>query len=84
MEREEMREIKVARAQPFVPTVAFNLLYEWGRDKVGADLQRPCGRPRTGKKPSEKMAPFRLDLGPRVLPFGRAAAERACPRRLRL
>jgi hypothetical protein len=65
MEREEMREIKVQGRSLFVPTVAFNLLYEWGRDKVG----QTCSAHVVGRepeKPSEKMAPFRLDLGPRV------------------
>ena len=65
MEREEMREIKVQGRSLFVPTVAFNLLYEWGRDKVG----QTCSAHVVGREPdtpSDKMAPFRLDLGPRV------------------
>jgi hypothetical protein len=65
MAREEMREIKVQGRSLFVPTVAFNLLYEWGRDKVG----QTCSAHVVGREPdppAEKMAPFRLDLGPRV------------------
>ncbi|WP_431848738.1 hypothetical protein [Allosphingosinicella sp.] len=65
MEREDMREIKVQGRSLFIPTVAFNLLYEWGRDKVG----QTCSAHLVGREPdtpSEKMAPFRLDLGPRV------------------
>ncbi len=65
MPREEMREIKVQGRSLFIPTVAFNLLYEWGRDKVG----QTCSSHVVGREPeqpSEKMAPFRLDLGPRV------------------
>jgi len=65
MPREAMREIKVQGRSLFIPTVAFNLLYEWGRDKVG----QTCSSHVIGREPeqpSEKMAPFRLDLGPRV------------------
>lgn len=65
MPREEVREIKVQGRILFVPTVAFNLLYEWGRDKVG----QTCSAHVVGREPdppAEKMAPFRLDLGPRV------------------
>jgi hypothetical protein len=65
MPREEMREIKVQGRSLFIPTIAFNLLYEWGRDKVG----QTCSSHVVGREPeqpSEKMAPFRLDLGPRV------------------
>jgi hypothetical protein len=63
--REEMREIKVQGRSLFIPTVAFNLLYEWGRDKLG----QTCSSYVVGREPeppAEKMAPFRLDLGPRV------------------
>ncbi len=65
MARDEMREIKVQGRSLFIPTVAFNLLYDWGRDKVG----QTCSAHVVGREPeppAEKMAPFRLDLGPRV------------------
>jgi hypothetical protein len=65
MPRDQMREIKVQGRSLFIPTVAFNLLYNWGRDKAG----QTCSSHIVGRepeKPSEKMAPFRLDLGPRI------------------
>jgi hypothetical protein len=65
MPREQMREIKVQGRSLFIPTVAFNLLYNWGRDKTG----QTCTSHIVGREPetpSEKMAPFRLDLGPRT------------------
>ncbi|CAA9526483.1 MAG: hypothetical protein AVDCRST_MAG23-602 [uncultured Sphingosinicella sp.] len=65
MPRDQMREIKVQGRSLFIPTVAFNLLYNWGRDKAG----QTCSSHIVGREPetpSEKMAPFRLDLGPRI------------------
>jgi hypothetical protein len=65
MPRAEMREIKVQGRSLFIPTVAFNLLYAWGRDKTG----QTCSSHIVGREPetpSQKMAPFRLDLGPRI------------------
>jgi hypothetical protein len=65
MARADMREIKVQDRSLFIPTVAFNLLYNWGRDKAG----QTCSSHVVGREPdtpSEKMAPFRLDLGPRI------------------
>ncbi|HEX8401166.1 MAG TPA: hypothetical protein VF628_05625 [Allosphingosinicella sp.] len=65
MAREDIREVKVQGRSLFIPTVAFNLLYDWGRDKVG----QTCSAHVVGREPdppAEKMAPFRLDLGPRV------------------
>lgn len=65
MPRAEMREIVVQGRSLFIPTVAFNLLYNWGRDKAG----QTCSSHIVGREPetpSEKMAPFRLDLGPRI------------------
>lgn len=65
MPRAEMREIKVQGRSLFIPTVAFNLLYNWGRDKTG----QTCSSHIVGREPetpSQKMAPFRLDLGPRT------------------
>ena len=65
MPRTEMREIKVQGRSLFIPTVAFNLLYAWGRDKTG----QTCSSHIVGREPeqpSQKMAPFRLDLGPRI------------------
>lgn len=65
MPRAEMREINVQGRSLFIPTVAFNLLYAWGRNKTG----QTCTSHVVGREPeqaSEKMAPFRLDLGPRT------------------
>jgi hypothetical protein len=65
MPREEMREYKVEGRSLFIPTIAFNLLYEWGRGKLGqTSSAHVIGR--EPENPSAKMGPFRLDLGPRV------------------
>lgn len=63
--RSELREITMQGRNLFVPTVAFNLLYDWGRDKTG----QTCSSHVVGREaqtPQAKMGPFRLDLGPRV------------------
>jgi hypothetical protein len=63
--REQVREIRVEGRSLFVPTVAFNLLYDYGRGKTG----QTCSSHVVGREaetPSAKMGPFRLDLGPRV------------------
>ena len=63
--REEMRGIKVENRILFVPVVAFNVLYEWGEGGAGQTATSYV----VGRAPpneTARMAPFRLDLGPRV------------------
>jgi hypothetical protein len=65
MPREEMRAIMVEGRSLFIPVVAFNVLYEWGDGHTGQTaLSYVVGR-EIGSA-SEKMGPFRLDLGPRL------------------
>jgi hypothetical protein len=60
--RENVRLIEAAGRKVFVPLIAFNALYRWsageGQTSQGFLLGRDTKR--------EKMAPFRIDLGPRV------------------
>lgn len=65
MPREEMRAIMVEGRSLFIPVVAFNVLYEWGDGRTGQTaLSYVVGREMGSA--SEKMGPFRLDLGPRL------------------
>lgn len=49
----------------FIPVVAFNVLYEWGEGGQGQTATSfVVGR--ESNPPAAKMAPFRLDLGPRI------------------
>ena len=45
-----------------MPLVAFNALYAWGSDKGQTSTSYLVGKVTKG----EKLAPFRLDLGPRM------------------
>jgi hypothetical protein len=68
MPKEQVRGIEVQGRSIFVPIVAINVAYDWGVE----------GTPGTGRTsmswlvgrepetPSDKMGPFRLDVGPRV------------------
>ena len=48
-----------------MPVVAFNVVYEWGDGQTGqTSTSHVVGL--EPSNPSAKMAPFRLDLGPRV------------------
>jgi hypothetical protein len=63
--RAEVKEIRFEGRSLFVPTVAFNLLYDYGRGKTG----QTCSSHVVGREaetPAAKMGPFRLDVGPRV------------------
>ena len=49
----------------FIPVLAFNAVYEWGDGQQGQTATSfVVGR--ETNPPAEKMAPFRLDLGPRI------------------
>ena len=65
MPKDLVREIEVNGRRLFIPTVAFNVMYEWGNGKKGrTSMAFLVGRePDT---PSSKMSPFRLDQGPRI------------------
>jgi hypothetical protein len=65
MPRESAREILVQDRRLFIPSVAFTVLYAWGLDRTGqTSMSYIVGR--EAKPPADKMAPFRLDLGPRL------------------
>jgi hypothetical protein len=59
---ENVRVLDVAGRQVFVPLLAFNALYRWSSSEGQTSVSYLLGRDTKG----EKMAPFRLDLGPRV------------------
>jgi hypothetical protein len=65
-----VRVLDAGGRKVFVPLIAFNALYDWGRDQGQTSCAYLVGRDTKG----EKMAPFRLDLGPRVF-RGVAALE---------
>jgi hypothetical protein len=56
----------------FVPLLAFNALYRWGSNEGQTSLSYLVGREGNG----EKLAPIRLDLGPRIF-RGLGAREHA-------
>jgi hypothetical protein len=60
--REQVRAIEVEGRQLFVPMIAFNALYGWGGGEGQSSASYLVGKTTGG----EKLAPFRLDLGPRV------------------
>ena len=65
MPKENLREINVEGRRLFIPTVAFNVAYDWGENRSGqTSTSYVVGR--EAQAPSERMAPFRLDLGPRL------------------
>ena len=60
--REQMRQYEVAGRRLFVPLIGFNALYSWS----GGDGQTSASYLVGRDTKSEKMAPLRLDLGPRA------------------
>lgn len=63
--RAAVRPIRHADRMLFVPVVAINLLYEWdGGEQGQTAMSYVIGR--ENRPPVAKMAPFRLDQGPRV------------------
>lgn len=67
--REAVRPIQVRDRTVFVPLVAFNLLYEWYDADGGVQhgqtaMSYVVGR--ENRPPAAKMAPFRLDQGPKI------------------
>lgn len=67
--REDVRPIHLQGRVLFVPLVAINLLYEWGEDEAGGKQGRTTMSYVVGREhrpAGPKMAPFRLDQGPRI------------------
>ncbi|HUE79579.1 MAG TPA: hypothetical protein VMN38_08110 [Sphingomicrobium sp.] len=62
LNRDQMRQFEVAGRRLFVPLVGFNALYRWS----GGDGQTSASYLVGRDTKSDKMAPLRLDLGPRI------------------
>ncbi|MEO7601894.1 MAG: hypothetical protein ABIS39_01320 [Sphingomicrobium sp.] len=60
--RENVQVYDVGGRKVFVPLIAFNILYGWSRGNGQTSASYLVGR----DTKSDKMAPFRLDLGPRL------------------
>lgn len=58
----DVRVLEAGGRKVFVPLLAFNALYKWGGSEGQTSAVYLLGRDTNG----EKMAPFRLDLGPRL------------------
>lgn len=69
---EQVHAYEMADRQVFVPLIAFNALYSWSGGDGQTSSSYLLGRDTKG----EKMAPFRLDLGPRIF---RGIAGRLLP-----
>jgi hypothetical protein len=67
---------EMADRKVFVPLIAFNALYGWSGGKGQTSASYLLGRDTKG----EKMAPFRIDLGPRIF---RGIAGRLLPAGIR-
>lgn len=65
MPNAELREIELAGRRIFVPMVAINVAYDWAGGGAGR-TSRSWLVGREAEVPTEKMGPFRLDLGPRI------------------
>ena len=65
MPNAELREIELAGRRIFVPMVAINVAYDWTDGGTGR-TSRSWLVGREAETPTEKMGPFRLDLGPRI------------------
>jgi len=60
--RKDVRPIEIEGRSLFVPMIAFNVLYGWGRGAGQTSVSYLVGKTTS----SDKLAPFRLDLGPRI------------------
>lgn len=60
--RDKVRSIEIEGQSVFVPMIAFNALYGWGSNKGQTSASYLVGKMTGG----EKLAPFRLDAGPRI------------------
>ncbi len=68
--RDQLREFEVAGRRLFVPLLGFNALYSWSSGQGQTSASYLVGR----DTDNAKLAPFRLDLGPRLF-RGLAARE---------
>jgi hypothetical protein len=65
IKRSDIKALQVEQRLLFIPLVAVNAFYEWGTARSGQTSKSfLVGREKT--EPTDKMAPFRLDLGPRL------------------
>jgi hypothetical protein len=62
MPLEQVQIYEIAGRKVFVPLIAFNILYSWARGSGQTSASYLVGRDTKG----DKLAPFRLDLGPRL------------------
>ena len=62
LNREQLRSFEVGGRQLFVPMIGFNALYRWSGGEGQTSASYLVGRDTN----SERMAPLRLDLGPRI------------------
>ena len=60
--RENVQVLGIAERQVCIPLIAFNALYRWSASEGQTSASYLLGR----DTKSAKMAPFRLDLGPRI------------------
>jgi hypothetical protein len=65
MPNAELREIEMAGRRIFIPMVAINVAYDWAGGGAGR-TSRSWLVGREAEVPTDKMGPFRLDLGPRI------------------
>ena len=70
--RANVRLVEIAGRNVFVPLIAFNALYGWATGEGQTSASYLLGRDTKG----DKLAPFRLDLGPRIV---RSVGARALP-----
>ena len=61
--RANVQLIEIGGRSVFVPLIAFNALYSWSSGEGQTSSSYLLGRDTRG----EKLAPFRLDLGPRIV-----------------
>ncbi|MEO8454202.1 MAG: hypothetical protein ABI454_03500 [Sphingomicrobium sp.] len=74
--RDNVQVLEIGERQVCIPLIAFNALYRWSAGEGQTSAAYLLGRDTKGKK----MAPFRLDLGPRVF---RAVGARLLPNEVR-
>lgn len=60
---DEVHQFEAKGRKLFVPLVGFNILYRFGGSEGQASASFLVGR---GNEEDEKLAPFRIDLGPRI------------------
>ena len=62
MARNQVQPIEIEGRPLFVPMIAFNAVYRWGSGEGQTSSSYLVGKETQG----DKLAPFRLDLGPRI------------------